>query len=317
MNMTIEIIGRASVAPGASSVDELRQILEDGKCTVSEIPAERWQLARYWHPHQGIQGKTYTFAAGVLTDVYHFDPAVFGLSQREAMQMDPQQRILLSLVWRALEDANLPAASLSGEQVGVYVGASSLDNGNLAVEDPATGSPYFMTGNTLSIVSNRISHIFGLRGPSMTIDTACSSSLVALDQAVRALDRGDIDTAIVGGINLLAHPLSFVGFAQARMLSPEGLCRAYDTNGHGYVRAEGGVVLVLRRTDKALRERDRSYAGFMQPASILQGVQWHFPAVAGGAGCPPQVGLRRRQYRCEPHRLHRGPWYRHARRRPR
>ncbi|APO75898.1 beta-ketoacyl synthase protein [Rhizobium etli 8C-3] len=258
--MTIEIIGRASVAPGASSVDELRQILEDGKCTVSEIPAERWQLARYWHPHQGIQGKTYTFAAGVLTDVYHFDPAVFGLSQREAMQMDPQQRILLSLVWRALEDANLPAASLSGEQVGVYVGASSLDNGNLAVEDPATGSPYFMTGNTLSIVSNRISHIFGLRGPSMTIDTACSSSLVALDQAVRALDRGDIDTAIVGGINLLAHPLSFVGFAQARMLSPEGLCRAYDTNGHGYVRAEGGVVLVLRRTDKALRERDRSYA---------------------------------------------------------
>ena len=123
---------------------------------MSEIPAERWELGRFWHPTQGLPGKTYSFAAGVLDDIYHFDPAVFGLSQREATQMDPQQRILLDLVWRALEDANLPASTLAGEQVGVYIGASSLDNGNLAVEDPAAGSPYFMTGNTLSIVSNRI-----------------------------------------------------------------------------------------------------------------------------------------------------------------
>ena len=120
--------------------------------------------------------------------------------------MDPQQRILLTLVWKALEDANLPVSTLSKQKVGVYIGASSLDSGNLSAEDPASGSPYFMTGNTLSIVSNRISHVFGLNGPSMTIDTACSSSLVALDQAARALERGDIDTAIVGGVNLLVHP---------------------------------------------------------------------------------------------------------------
>lgn len=256
--MTIEIIGRACVAPGANSVSELRDILSEGRCTVTNIPSDRWEKARFWHPNQGIPGKTYTFAAGVLDNIYAFDPAVFGLSQREAMQMDPQQRVLLNLVWQALEDANLPASTLAKEHVGVYVGASSLESGNLASEDPASGSPYFMTGNTLSIVSNRISHIFGLKGPSMTIDTACSSSLVALDQAVLALENGDIDTAIVGGVNLLVHPLSFVGFAQARMLSPEGLCRAYDTNGHGYVRAEGGVVFVLRRSDRAQREGDRS-----------------------------------------------------------
>jgi acyl transferase domain-containing protein/NADPH:quinone reductase-like Zn-dependent oxidoreductase/acyl carrier protein len=256
--MTIEIIGRACVAPGANSVGELRDILSEGRCTVTSIPSDRWEKARFWHPSQGVPGKTYTFAAGVLDSIYAFDPAVFGLSQREAMQMDPQQRVLLSLVWQALEDANLPVGSLTREHVGVYIGASSLESGNLASEDPASGSPYFMTGNTLSIVSNRISHIFGLKGPSMTIDTACSSSLVALDQAVLALENGDIDTAIVGGVNLLVHPLSFVGFAQARMLSPEGLCRAYDTNGHGYVRAEGGVAFVLRRTDRAQREGDRS-----------------------------------------------------------
>lgn len=257
--MTVEIIGRASVAPGASSIEELQLVLKEGRCTISRIPEERWDLARFWHPAVGIPGKTYTYAAGVLDDVYAFDPAVFGLSQREAMQMDPQQRILLNVVWRALEDANLPIDGFEGQRVGVYVGASSLEHGNLTLEDPASGGPYFMTGNTLSIVSNRISHIFGLRGPSMTIDTACSSSLVALDQAVRALEGGEIDTAIVGGINILLNPMSFVGFAQARMLSPEGLCRAYDDNGRGYVRAEGGAAIVLRRTDVALREKDRSH----------------------------------------------------------
>lgn len=258
--MTIEVIGRACVAPGANSVQELQQVLRAGRCTVTQIPADRWELARFWHPTQGTPGKTYTFAAGVIDAIYDFDPAVFGLSQREAMQMDPQQRILLTLVWKALEDANLPVSTLSKERVGVYIGASSLDSGNLSAEDPASGSPYFMTGNTLSIVSNRISHVFGLSGPSMTIDTACSSSLVALDQATRALERGDIDTAIVGGVNLLVHPLSFVGFAQARMLSPEGLCRAYDTNGQGYVRAEGGAAIILRRSDVARQQHDRSYA---------------------------------------------------------
>ncbi len=258
--MTIDIIGRACVAPGAKSIKELQKILSAGRCTVTEIPGDRWDLARFWHPAQGVPGKTYTYAAGVIDGVYDFDPSLFGLSQREAMQMDPQQRVLLMLVWQALEDASLAPSTLANERVGVYIGASSLESGNLSSEDPASGSPYFMTGNTLSIVSNRISHVFGLNGPSMTIDTACSSSLFALDQATRALERGDIDTAIVGGVNILVHPLSFVGFAQARMLSPEGLCRAYDTNGHGYVRSEGGVAIVLRRSDRAKREKDRSYA---------------------------------------------------------
>ncbi|WP_341857991.1 type I polyketide synthase [Sinorhizobium medicae] len=258
--MTVEIIGRACLAPGAKSPQALFKILRQGKCTVTRVPADRWDMARFWHPVMGTPGKTYSFAAGVLDQIYDFDPAVFGMSQREAMYMDPQQRVLLQLAWRALEDANISVASLHGENVGVYVGASSLDHANLTVDDPAAAGPYFMTGNTLSIVSNRISHVFGLSGPSMTVDTACSSSLVALDQAMRALNAGEIDTAIVGGINVLAHPLPFVGFAQARMLSPEGLCRAYDNDGAGYVRAEGGVVFVLRRTDRAQRERDRSYA---------------------------------------------------------
>jgi phthiocerol/phenolphthiocerol synthesis type-I polyketide synthase C len=258
--MTVEIIGYAAVAPGAASAAELFELLRKGKCSVTEVPADRWDRARFWHPAPGVAGKTYTFAAGIVDDINAFDARVFGLSRREAMAMDPQQRLLLSVTWRAIEDANLRLSALQGETVGVYIGASSLDSANLSSEDPASGGPYFMTGNTLSIVANRISHIFGLNGPSLTIDTACSSSLVALDQAVRALDRGEIDTAIVGGVNLLSHPLPFVGFAQARMLSPEGRCRAYDNDASGYVRAEGAVTIVLRRSDRAQAKGDRSRA---------------------------------------------------------
>jgi acyl transferase domain-containing protein/NADPH:quinone reductase-like Zn-dependent oxidoreductase/NAD(P)-dependent dehydrogenase (short-subunit alcohol dehydrogenase family)/acyl carrier protein len=258
--MSVEIIGYAAIAPGAPSAIDLFKQLRAGVCSVTEVPASRWDKARFWHPIQGVSGKTYTFAAGVVENVHDFDPVVFGLSRREAMAMDPQQRLLLSVAWRALEDAALPLSALQDRVVGVYVGASSLDSANLSAEDPASGGPYFMTGNTLSIVANRLSHIFGLHGPSLTIDTACSSSLVALDQAVRALERGEVDTAIVGGVNLLNHPLPFVGFAQARMLSPEGRWRAYDNDASGYVRSEGAVAIILRRTDVAKTEGDRSRA---------------------------------------------------------
>lgn len=237
--MSVEIIGRSVRTPSARNVDELFQLLKDERCVVTSVPEDRWSHARFWHPVAGTPGKAYTFAAGVIEDVYDFDPAVFNLTPREATYMDPQQRVILQLAWRALEDASLTIPMLQQERVGVYIGASSLDSGNTFVEDPASGSPYFMTGNTLSIIANRISHVFGLIGPSLTIDTACSSSLVALDQAVRALRSGEIDTAIVGGVNVLAHPFSFIGFSQARMLSPEGLCRAYGEGGQGYVRSEG------------------------------------------------------------------------------
>ncbi|MDQ1184613.1 SDR family NAD(P)-dependent oxidoreductase [Agrobacterium larrymoorei] len=258
--MTVEILGRACVAPSASNVQELLSILKEARCTVSSIPDDRWNHARFWHPAKGVPGKAYTFAAGVIDNVFEFDAELFGLSAREAANMDPQQRILLKTVWRAVEDARLSLSQLRAERVGVYIGASSLDSGNLQVEDPASGSPHFMTGNTLSIISNRISHIFGLNGPSMTIDTACSSSLVALHQARQALEDDQIDTAIVGGVNLLLHPFSFVGFSQARMLSPEGLCRAYAEEGEGYVRAEGAGAIVLQRSDRVKREGRRSRA---------------------------------------------------------
>src|SRR5690606_9707446 len=142
----------------------------------------------------------------------------------------------------------------AGSGAGVFVGASALDYHHRFVLDPAAGDMQLMTGNTLSIVSNRISYIYDLRGPSFTVDTACSSSIVALHEAVNALESRQIDTAIVAGVNLLLSPFSFMGFARASMLSTQGLCRAFDADGDGYVRSEGAVAIILQREETARAE---------------------------------------------------------------
>ncbi len=249
----IAIVGRACRLPGAPSVEGLWQLLSEGRCAVGTMPPDRFSLERFLHPRSHERGRSYTFAAGTLDDVWSFDPAVFGISPREAEQMDPQQRMLLELTWEALEDAGLRPSEVAGSQIGVFVGASSLDYGNLRVMDAPSGDAYAATGNTLSILSNRISYIYDLKGPSYTVDTACSSSLVAFDNAIQAIQSGRIDTAIVAGVNVLASPFNFICFSAAQMLSRTGLCQAFSKNADGYVRSEGGVVMVLRSAEAARR----------------------------------------------------------------
>ncbi len=249
----IFILGQACRLPGASSIDEFRTLLNQSRCAVGTIPDDRWNSDLFHHPHIVTQSKSYTFAAGVLDDVWGFDLSVFNLSPRELTQMDPQQRLLLKVVWEAIEDAQIDPARMAGTRVGVYVGTSAVDHATALGRDISLVDPYMMTGNTMSLVANRVSHAFDLRGPSFIVDTACSSSLVALDQARIALARGDIDTAIVAGVNLLLAPNNFIGFSAARMLSPKGLCQAFSDKADGYVRAEGCVALVLHASDSIPR----------------------------------------------------------------
>jgi phthiocerol/phenolphthiocerol synthesis type-I polyketide synthase C len=256
----IAVVGRSCRLPGAPDVSRLWDLLEAGRCVVSRIPADRWPQSRFGHPRTKERGRSYTWAAGVLDDIWGFDPGVFRISPREAEQIDPQQRLMLELVFEACENAGIPPSRLGGSGAGVYVGASALDYSTIALHDPALADAYFATGNTLSIISNRISYIFDLHGPSLTIDTACSSSLVALHEACEALARGEIDSAIVGGVNILASPFGFVSFSQATMLSPTGLCRAFSGNADGYVRSEGGVVFLLKTLDRAVADGDRVHS---------------------------------------------------------
>jgi phthiocerol/phenolphthiocerol synthesis type-I polyketide synthase C len=247
----IAVVGWSCRLPGASSVDKLWELLLDGKCTVSSVPADRFALDRFAHPRKQEKGKSYTWAAGVLDDLWGFDPTVFGISPREALQLDPQQRLLLQMTWEALEDAGIRPASLAGSETGVFVGGSQSDYGQTFFADYAIADSQFATGTALAVLSNRISYAFDLRGPSLTVDTACSSSLVALHQAVEALRSGRIETAIVAGINAISSPAAFIAFSQASMLSPTGRCHAFSDDADGFVRAEGGAVLVLRKASQA------------------------------------------------------------------
>ena len=250
----VAVVGWACRVPGAESVPALWSMLREGRCAIDWVPQDRFAQDAYLHPRKNERGRTYTFAAGTIRDIWNFDPAVFQVSPREAEQMDPQQRILLQLTWEALESAGIAPSSIAGTNVGVFVGGSLTDYAHAFYGDPAVGDSHFATGNALAALSNRISYGFNLHGPSLTIDTACSSSLVALHQAAEAIRAGRIDTAIVGGINIIASPASFITFSQASMVSPTGRCRAFDADADGFVRGEGGVTLVLRRSSLAEEE---------------------------------------------------------------
>jgi len=254
---SIAIIGASCRFPGASDLEAYWELLTSGTDAISQVDEGRWSTRFYYHPTRGEPAKSYTWSAGLLSDVDLFEPAFFGISPREAAQMDPQQRVLLELVWHAAEDAGIPPSKLAGSATGVYIGASATDYRDLRLGDPASGDSYFMTGGTLSILANRISYVFDLRGPSLTVDTACSSSLVALHHACEAIRGERIASAIVGGINLLLSPYPFLGFCRASMLSRLGRCFAFDERADGYVRGEGGGAIILKPLQQALADGDR------------------------------------------------------------
>ena len=252
----LAIVGAACRFPGpASNLAEFWSLLADGKDGVTSLPPERFSLDRFFSASMAFPGHSYTTAAGIIPDLLEFDPDFFGISRTEALDLDPQQRLALEMTWEALEHAGIKPSSIKGSATGVYMGAAGTDAAMRMADDVASGSPYAMTGSTLSIVSNRISYYFDLHGPSLSVDTACSSSLVALHQACEALRAGTVPMAIVGGVNVLFAPYAFVGFSKARMLSPDGRCKVFDASGNGYVRSEGGGIVIVMPLSRALKDK--------------------------------------------------------------
>jgi len=207
-------------------------------------------------------GRTYSRWGGFLDQVDLFDAQFFGISPREAVHIDPQQRLLLELVWEACEDAGIPPTALAGSRTGVFVGLSSHDYGDMQLypQNRADIDMHTNSGSTNSIAANRISYLYDLRGPSVAVDTACSSALTAVHFACQSLRAGECSVAIAGGVQLLLTPEITIGFSKASMLSPDGLCRAFDAGANGYVRSEGGGVVVLKPLRAALEERNPVYA---------------------------------------------------------
>lgn len=236
--------------------EPLWESLLAGRDLVTKVPENRWSQDFFFHPDSKHPGTSYSFAAGTIGDISRFDAAFFGISPREAASMDPQQRIMLELTWEAMENAGLPPETLRGSRTHVILGASSADYSYRFADDPASIDSPTATGNAVSILANRLSYFYDLRGPSLVIDTACSSSLVAFHHASQAILNGQTDVAITGGISLHLHPQGFLVFSKAGMLSKTGHCHVFDAAADGYVRGEGAGVFILKDYQRALADGD-------------------------------------------------------------
>jgi acyl transferase domain-containing protein/acyl carrier protein len=258
----LAVIGLSCRLPGGATPEDFWESLADGRDATSEFPEERHPVAGFYHPDPDHPGTAYTLAGNFLDGpVDTFDPTVFGISPREAAGMDPQQRLVLELAWEAMEDACLPPTDLEGDQVGVFLGASTSDYVRMRQQEGAIADvdAYQLIGEP-SFLAGRISYTFGFQGPSMVIDTACSSSLVALEQACLSLRSGACDMALVGGVNLMLSPYGFVLVSKLRALSPDGRCKTFDASADGYARGEGGALFVLKRLNEAEAAGDRILA---------------------------------------------------------
>ena len=257
----IAIVGLSTRLPGdMNSPEETWQALMEGRDAITDLPEGRWSefLEEPRLAERIAKART---RGGYLKDIKGFDSEFFAVAKTEADNIDPQQRMALELTWEALEQARIPASSLRGKPVGVYVGVSNNDYAMMAVSDPTTAHPYAITGTATSIIANRVSYFYDFRGPSLAVDTACSSSLVAIHQAVQALRNGECDAAVAGGVNAIITPAVTLGFDEiGAVLAPDGRIKSFSSDANGYTRSEGAGMLVLKRVDDARRDGDQIMA---------------------------------------------------------
>lgn len=258
----IAIVGLACRFPGAATPRDFWHSLSTGVHTAREVDDGRWPVNRFHSEDQNAPGRSHTRWASLLDDAQlsAFDPLFFNISPREAEEIDPQQRLFLELAWEALQDAGLRPFELHNTRTGVFAGVIWDDYGQLNDRDPASFSLHSATGKARCMVANRVSYVFGLQGPSVAIDTACSSSLCAVHLACQSLLTGDSDLVLAGGVNLLIDPVTMVGLSKFGGLSQGSKCRAFDADADGFVRGEGGGIVVLKRLSQAVADGDRIYA---------------------------------------------------------
>ncbi|PYI27831.1 polyketide synthase [Aspergillus indologenus CBS 114.80] len=254
----IAIVSMACRLPGGiSSPDQFWELLETGEDVITEVPSDRWDANALYDADPGAPGKSYCRRGGFIVDgVSSFDAPFFGISPREARTLDPTQAVMLETCWEGLERAGCTTEQLRGSQTGVFIGHSQVATHSVGGRDLADLDGYAVTGSSGAVISGRISYTLGLEGPSLTVDTACSSSLVSTHLACTSLRQRECDMAVAGGVSLMLSPGLLVEFSRLQGISPDGTCRAFDTNTKGTGFSEGAAVLVLKRLSDARRDGD-------------------------------------------------------------
>ena len=250
----IAVIGMAGQFPMAKRLDDYWDNIANGRNCVSEIPKARWDVLAHYQEGDPSPGKTNSRWMGHLEEYDLFDPMFFDISPKEAMSMDPQQRVLLQCAWQAIESAGLDPRSLSGSRCGVFVGCGPGDYHLLSRELQTSALGF--TGGDTAILAARLSYFLNLQGPCLAIETACSSSLVAIATACDSLVAGNSDIALASGVCVMSGHEVHLKMAQTGMLSPDGRCFTFDQRANGFVPAEGVGTLVLKRLSDAERDHD-------------------------------------------------------------
>ena len=267
---SIAVIGIGCRFADARGPEEFWEIVRSGRNTVRDAPEHRIELGydidHFYDPRPKIPGKISSKKGGFLEHPELFDPAAFGIAPRDALTMEPQQRMMVEVTWDALEDAGIVPEEIAGERVAVILGYMAEDYsreraGVLGEAAVYRGHDVFTVGGmSHAVLSGRIAYLLGVMGPSFTLDTACSSSLIATHLACQSLRRGESNLALAGGVNLFLSPEGNIALSRSGMLSMSGACKAFDASADGFVRAEGAGIVVLKRLADAVADEDPIYA---------------------------------------------------------
>jgi polyketide synthase 12 len=259
----IAIVGVGCRFPGGiDGPESFWKFLKNGGDAISDIPEDRFNISSYYDPNPNKAGKLKSKKGGFIQGIDQFDANFFNIFPNEAQRIDPQQRLLLEVSYEAMEDAGIPWEKISNTRTGVYMGVFMNDYWDIQASSLQRDhiSPHVPMGVSLTAIANRLSYVFNLKGPSMTIDTACSSSLVCVHLACQSIWNGESDQALAGGVNLIIRPESSIMMSKGNFLSPDGYCKSFDSRANGYVRSEGSGVIVLKPLSKALEDGDQIYS---------------------------------------------------------
>ncbi|KTD44289.1 SDR family NAD(P)-dependent oxidoreductase [Legionella parisiensis] len=263
----IAIIGMQGIFPQSDDLTTFWQHLLRGDDLVTEIPIERWD----WRDYYGNQAHQSNSKWGAfITNFDQFDAGFFNISAREANLMDPQQRLFLEIVWKTIEDAGYDPFTLSSQNIGVFAGVEFSEYQTLIAKQQKEHHGFIATGNSHSMIANRVSYFFNFQGPSEAIDTACSSSLVAIHRAVQAIRHGECDLAVAGGVSLILSPDTLVVTSQLGALSADGRCKTFAKTADGYVKGEGVAALLLKPLKQAQEDGDHIY-GVIKASAVNHG----------------------------------------------